>query len=127
MEDNAVNRKIVLHLLNKFGYQADTADNGLEAVRALETTSYEIVLMDVQMPEMDGVQATEVIRDPNSKVLNHQVPVIALTAHAMAGDRTKYLDKGMDDYLSKPISPEGLYKMIEKYVQKSMESQDVDI
>jgi CheY-like chemotaxis protein len=120
-EDNTINRKLVLHLLQKFGYEAHSVDNGLEAVQALEQAHYDIVLMDVQMPEMDGLQATQMIRDRKSKVLNRDIPIIALTAYAMAGDRDMCIEKGMDDYLTKPISPAGLSQMIEKYAKKALE------
>ena len=79
----------------------------------MEKTPYDLVLMDMQMPEMDGLEATRVIRDPNSAVLNHRVPIIAMTAHAMKGDREKCLEAGMDDYVSKPIQPDILRKAIE--------------
>jgi CheY-like chemotaxis protein/HPt (histidine-containing phosphotransfer) domain-containing protein len=77
--------------------------NGAEAVKALEIARYDIVLMDAQMPELDGFQATRMIRSLRSQVLNHQVPIIAMTAHAMPSDRTKCLEAGMDDYVAKPI------------------------
>ena len=103
-EDNQINLKLTLHLLGKFGYRADVAGNGLEAVAAVERQHYDVVLMDVQMPVMDGCEATRQIR--------HRWPavprVVALTANAMDGDREACLSAGMDDYLGKPISPEAL-------------------
>ena len=110
-EDNAVNQKLALKLLYKFGYNADAVSNGKKAVEALEKRAYDLVLMDVQMPEMDGLEATEMIRDPDSGVLNHDIPIIAMTAHAMKGDQQKCIDSGMNDYLSKPVNPQ---KMLEK-------------
>ena len=86
-----------------------------------------MVFMDIQMPVMDGIEATKVIRDPASKVRNHQVPIIAMTAHAMKGDREVCLQSGMDDYISKPIEPQELLQVIEKYVldgSKSAEDPD---
>ena len=114
-EDNLVNQKVALLVLKKFGYKADVAANGKEAVKMLEKSAYDIVLMDVQMPEMDGYEATAAIRDPESNISNHRVPVIAMTANAMKGDREKCLNAGMDDYLSKPINPQKLLGMITKW------------
>jgi two-component system, sensor histidine kinase and response regulator len=120
-EDNAVNRKLALHLLGKFGFQADAVANGLEALRALELAPYDIILMDVQMPEMDGLEATQAIRDPRSSVRNHQVPIIAMTAHAMQGDREMCLKAGMDDYVSKPIQPEELFTALQRQMAGNTE------
>ncbi|MEA3280593.1 MAG: response regulator, partial [Thermodesulfobacteriota bacterium] len=114
-EDNPVNQKVGLLVLKKFGYKADIAVNGKEAVKMLEKCAYDIVLMDVQMPEMDGYEATAEIRNPESNVINHRVPVIAMTANAMKGDREKCIKSGMDDYLSKPINPQKLLGMITKW------------
>ena len=112
-EDNVVNQKFAQTLLSKAGYQVDVVGNGLEAVRALELIDYNLVLMDCQMPEMDGFEATRTIRDANSKVLNHAVPIIAMTANAMTGDREKCLAAGMTDYLSKPIDSRDLCNKVE--------------
>jgi len=117
VEDNVVNQKFALLLLEKSGYRADAVGNGKEAVKALETDAYDLVLMDVQMPEMDGYEATEVIRDPQSKVRNHDVPIIALTAHAMKGDRERCIEAGMDDYISKPIRAQNLAVVIERFLR----------
>jgi two-component system sensor histidine kinase/response regulator len=113
-EDNVINQKLALHLLDKFGFTADAVINGRKAVEALETKHYDLVLMDIQMPEMDGLEATRVIRDPGSAVLNHAVPIVALTAHAMKGDREKCLQAGMDDYVAKPIRPDLLLKAMQQ-------------
>ena len=115
-EDNITNQQVVLGIIKKLGLSADAVANGLEAVKALELIPYDIVLMDVQMPEMDGYQATQSIRDPESKVVNHNIPIIALTAHAMLGDREKCFQAGMSDYLSKPIVPQDLADMLEKWL-----------
>ena len=114
-EDNPVNQKVALSLLAKAGFQADVVDNGRQAVAALATKQYDLVLMDCQMPEMDGFKATATIRDPQSPVLNHAIPIIALTANAMAGDREKCLAAGMNDYLPKPINGHDLCSKIEQY------------
>lgn len=119
VEDNAVNQKFALRLLEKSGYRADIADNGKEAVKALERDSYDVVLMDIQMPEMDGYQATSVIRDPKSSVRNHNVPIIAMTANAMKGDRERCLAAGMNHYIAKPIRGKKLLEAIKMYLPKS--------
>lgn len=115
-EDNVVNQKVALRILQKLGYRADAVADGREAVMALETIPYDLVLMDVQMPQMDGFEATGVIRDPASRVRNHHIPVIAMTAHAMKGDREKCLEAGMDDYVSKPVTALALNEILEKYL-----------
>ena len=117
-EDNPVNRKVALKILEKLGYSAIPVENGIEAVQELEKYDYDLVLMDIQMPEMDGFEATDIIRDPLSSVLNHEVPVIAMTAHAMDGDREKCIQAGMDDYISKPVKPEILTKVIKKVLSR---------
>ncbi len=116
-EDNPVNQKLALALLDKFGFKADAVTTGKQVVEALENIDYRIVLMDIQMPEMDGISATRQIRDLSSNVLNHDVLIIAMTAHAMKGDRELCLAAGMDDYISKPIRAESLLKMIEKHMK----------
>jgi CheY-like chemotaxis protein len=123
-EDNIVNQKLALRLLEKFGFHADAVANGLEAVHALEMAPYDLVLMDVQMPNVDGFEATRIIRDPGSKVLNHDIPIIALTAHAMKKDRDRCLKAGMDDYIPKPIQPQKLYEAIEKQISASAKDTD---
>ena len=117
-EDNPVNQKVAQKMLEKFGYYSNTVSNGFEALKALGRIDYDLVLMDVVMPEMDGFDATAQIRNPASKVMNHRVPVIAMTAHAMKGDREKCLEAGMDDYISKPVKPQELLDVVEKWVRK---------
>jgi two-component system, sensor histidine kinase and response regulator len=117
VEDNAVNQKLAMHLLKRFGFRADAVSNGKEALDALAATAYSLVLMDVQMPEMDGHEATRRIRDGRAAALNPALPVIAMTAHAMKGDREKCLQAGMTDYISKPIQPDMLLKTIETQLE----------
>jgi len=111
-EDNAVNRMLVTALLAKRGHTVRTVVNGREAVAAVKEQKFDLVLMDVQMPEMDGLEATAAIREREAAVGDH-VLIIALTAHAMKGDREICLAAGMDEYLSKPINPGALFAMIE--------------
>jgi signal transduction histidine kinase/CheY-like chemotaxis protein len=104
-EDNLVNQDVALTILQKVGIQATPVNNGCEALEALKNDAYDLVLMDVQMPELDGLSATSQIRDPSSAVRNHHIPIIAMTANAMRGDQEKCLEVGMDDYISKPFEP----------------------
>jgi signal transduction histidine kinase/CheY-like chemotaxis protein len=106
-EDNKVNQAVVRAMLERAGHQSDTVGNGLEAVAATMRAPYDLVLMDVQMPEMDGMTATRRIRDIEDAAA--RIPIIALTANAMKGDRELYLEAGMDDYVSKPIDPVALF------------------
>jgi CheY-like chemotaxis protein len=112
-EDNAVNQKVMLQMLDKLGYQADVAANGLEVLRALSRKYYDIVLMDVQMPEMDGLEAARAIRKGLSG--SDQPKIIAITAHAMQGDKKICIDAGMDDYVSKPVTLEELRAALNLY------------
>ena len=123
-EDNVINQKVAQSQLNKLGYRADIVANGLEAVKALEQTNYDLVLMDCHMPEMDGFEATAVIRDKSSAVINHDVPIIALTANAMKEDRERCIAAGMNNFLSKPVKKEGLLVAISNAMQscKSVDS-----
>ncbi len=114
-EDNMINQTIAIGVLEKRGFRADAAANGIEVIKALETIPYDLVLMDVQMPEMDGYETTQQIRNLKSNVLNHSIPIIAMTANAMQGDREKCLEVGMNDYVSKPISPDSLVRAINKW------------
>jgi CheY-like chemotaxis protein len=115
-EDNVINQKVAQSLLNKLGYDVDLAADGQEAVRALELINYDLVLMDCLMPEMDGFEATSVIRDQNSKIINHDVPIIAMTANAMQGDREKCIQAGMNDYLAKPVKKDELAEILGKWL-----------
>ncbi|MBI2299217.1 MAG: response regulator [Armatimonadetes bacterium] len=117
-EDNITNQKVAVRLLERLGYRADAVANGYEAVRALEQIPYDLVLMDCQMPEMDGFEATARVRDPASAVRDHRVPIIALTANAMQGDRELCLAAGMDGYLSKPVQAEALQTVVERWIRR---------
>ncbi len=116
VEDNLVNQKVALGLLKKHGLTAEVAANGQEALEALARTPFDLVLMDCQMPVMDGYEATRQIRDMESGVLDHAVPVVALTANAMKGDQEKCLLAGMDDYLAKPLKPDALANLLAKWL-----------
>jgi CheY-like chemotaxis protein len=114
-EDNPVNQKFVVHVLEKRGHSVCVAGNGREALAALERGSFDLALMDVQMPEMGGFEATAEIRRRERAADGH-LPVIAMTAHAMKGDRERCLEAGMDDYISKPIQASRLFELIEHVV-----------
>ena len=107
---------MILSLLKHLGLRADVVANGAEVLKAVATLPYDLVLMDVQMPEMDGLEATRHIRRPDSTARNPQLPIIAMTARAMQGDREICLQAGMNDYVSKPVSPQALAAMLETWL-----------
>jgi CheY-like chemotaxis protein len=109
VEDNAVNRKVGLLMLSRWGYTAEMANNGKRAVEALETEVYDVILMDIQMPEMNGIQAMKAIRE---KLGAESPTIIALTAEALEGDAARFLAMGFDQYLSKPLQAAHLQKAL---------------
>jgi len=111
VDDNAINQSLMEHLLLQWNIDFDMVSNGLEAVEQLRLETYDLILMDIQMPQMDGYTATQQIRD----VLKLNIPIIAMTAHAMAGEREKCLSRGMNEYISKPIKEEELFKLIASF------------
>ncbi|MEA3396675.1 MAG: response regulator, partial [Chloroflexota bacterium] len=117
-EDNVTNQQVALGILRKLGFSADAVANGREALAALKTLPYDLVLMDVQMPEMDGLEATRQIRSGQSRAPNQDIPIIAMTAHTMQGDKEKCLEAGMDDYVTKPVSPRVLAEALDKWLPK---------
>jgi CheY-like chemotaxis protein len=112
-EDNLVNQKVALLMLKKLGIRADVAANGMEVLAALERQNYDVVLMDVQMPEMDGFEAARAIRERWKNGAPH---IIAITAHALEGDRKRCIEAGMDDYISKPVRLEELASALGKCI-----------
>jgi two-component system sensor histidine kinase/response regulator len=124
-EDNVINQKVAIKLLEtKFGYHVTLAQNGVEAVKAAKENNFDLILMDVQMPEMGGFEATSQIRD-YEKISNKHTPIIALTAHAIQGYREKCLEGGMDGYISKPINVDALRKVFEEFIKPSHNPTEV--
>jgi CheY-like chemotaxis protein len=119
-DDNAINQKVATRLLQQMGYQPELAGNGLEALAATERKQYDMIFMDVQMPEMDGLEATRIIRERQQEksrypTYHHQIIIVAMTASAMPGDRDKCISAGMDDYLAKPVRPEDIRSVVERW------------
>ncbi|HYE72506.1 MAG TPA: response regulator, partial [Blastocatellia bacterium] len=115
VEDHPINQKLVANLLRKIGYEVDLVNNGREACEAFKAQSYDLILMDVQLPEMDGYKATSAIRKIEGS--ERHTPIIALTSRALAGDREQCLAAGMDDYLSKPVKGTELVGMVERWIE----------
>jgi two-component system sensor histidine kinase/response regulator len=118
-EDNIVNQKIAVRILEKIGYQSDAVANGQEVLSALERFSYDLILMDVQMPEMDGFEAVTAIREKEKENGQH-IPIIALTAHAMKADRERCLQAGMDDYIPKPVQAQDLINAVDRWAAEEV-------
>jgi CheY-like chemotaxis protein/HPt (histidine-containing phosphotransfer) domain-containing protein len=128
VDDHPVNQKFIEKLFVRLGfYNVDMANNGRQALEMIDANPYDIVFMDCQMPELDGYQATMQLRQQESNRGGHRLPVIALTANAMVGDRDKCIKSGMDDYLSKPIRPEKLIELIKIYTKGQAEQQTTPI
>jgi CheY-like chemotaxis protein len=129
-DDNLINQKVALRLLQQMGYKADVANNGLECLLALQRQPYDVIFMDVQMPEMDGIEATRQIRqrqkDPSETGnFKSNIAIVAMTANAMQGDREKCLAAGMDDYVAKPVRPEDVRLVLERWGSRvTLEAQD---
>jgi len=115
-EDNRINQILAVRLLEKKGYSVAVAENGLEVLRQLEQGNFDLILMDIQMPLMGGLEATRRIRE-REQISGEHIPIVAMTANAMKGDRERCLDSGMDDYVSKPILPMELYRVMELQIR----------
>ncbi len=122
-EDNLVNQKVISNQVLRLGYDVDVVSNGKEALQALESGVYDLILMDCQMPVMDGLEATAKIRE-NEALNSSHIPIIAVTAHAIVGDKEKCLSIGMDDYISKPTNQERLKELIQKWLKPDENADD---
>ncbi len=130
-DDNLINQKVALRLLQQMGYRADVAANGVEALRALDREPYDLVFMDLQMPEMDGLEATRAIRERQQEPGKHpnytgRIVIVAMTASAMQSDRDRCLASGMDDYLAKPVRPEDIRKIVERWGPTIVNARQVE-
>ena len=117
-EDNLINQRVAVNLLEALGYEIDVVENGKAAVNALESIDYDLVFMDCLMPVMNGVSATKIIRDPRSRVINHDVPIIAITADVLDNDREHCLAAGMNDYVALPLRKNDLFRLLETWLRK---------
>jgi len=125
VEDNIINQKVAIHILEKKGHHVDVSNNGLEALDAIERNKYDVILMDIQMPSMGGFETTSIIREKEKQTCRH-MPIIAMTAHAMKGDRELCLEAGMDDYVSKPINQNSLFEAIRRQVSVSVDTCEIE-
>jgi two-component system sensor histidine kinase/response regulator len=125
-EDNPVNRLVAVKTLKKAGHSVEVVVNGQEAVEILDRETFDLVLMDVQMPVMDGFEATALIREKEKRG-NRRQPIVAMTAHAMKGDRERCLAAGMDEYVSKPLCVEEIFDVIARLVPFARSSKKVPV
>ena len=116
VEDDKINQMVALFTLKRLGFDIDAVENGKDCISALENVNFDIIFMDLQMPELDGFETTHVIRDKKSLVKNHKVPIIAMTAHAMKGDKERCIKEGMDDYISKPVNQNELNVILNRWL-----------
>lgn len=123
VEDNPINQLVATEILEKVHILVDTASSGLGAIDAIKNKTYDVVLMDVQMPEMDGLEATRLIRSDRTNI---NLPIIAMTANAMIGDREKCIDAGMNDYVTKPIDTTELFKTMSKWLKRTQKKEDIE-
>lgn len=121
-EDNEINRRVAIGLLRSRGHQVVVVMNGLEAVNLSAEKKFDVILMDMQMPVMDGYEATRVIRQREQQTGGH-IPIVAMTAEALKGDREICLEVGMDDYVSKPVAPLAMYRAVEQFAALSLGSE----
>jgi len=124
-EDNPINQKLIVITLNKFGIEVALANNGQEAVTLRENNEYDIIFMDIQMPIMNGVEATQAILALEEEKNLPHIPIVALTANALRGDREKYLAAGMDEYTTKPIDIGAIHNLLKKYFEESHEKSQI--
>lgn len=122
VEDNTTNQMVAQFMLEEFGIETDLAANGQEALEVLEALPFDLVFMDCQMPVMDGYDATRAIRQPYSKVRNKTIPIIAMTANTMQGDREKCIDAGMDDFIAKPVDPDDVLNVLQQWLSKQKQT-----
>ncbi|MCK7467705.1 MAG: response regulator [Desulfosudis oleivorans] len=132
VEDNFINQKLIVKMLNNVGLNCDVANNGVEAIESYKKRRYDLILMDCQMPIMDGYEATNQIRiiEDTKKIIENKeiyVPIIATTAHALDGDADKCINAGMDDYLSKPIDRNKLVEVINQYLNPNETDSEIDM
>jgi CheY-like chemotaxis protein len=131
-DDNAINQKVASRLLQQMGYRPDLAGNGAEALAALDRQAYDLIFMDVMMPEMSGFEATSIIRERQQLAAQHpnyqsKIVIVAMTANAMQGDREKCLEVGMDDYVAKPVRPEDVRKIIELWGERILQDHSKEV
>lgn len=127
VEDNRINQMVTTRILVRSGISVDSARSAEEALTLLAERRYRVVLMDVQMPGMDGIAATRVIRDPRSNVLDHDVPVIAMTAYTSEDDRRAFTEAGMTDYISKPLEVDHLLERVLAHVPGHVAEEEIGL